>query len=334
MIREYLEKYQNELLQKKILLDKECHELRTKLKENFQFILLLEEEENIDYESFIPREGNQKNLIKIAKLKKEQMQIQKEMEEKAYELSDIETRLAELTSVMKVCREKENALKTEIKKEDALGLRFLETQELERQRIARDLHDSTVQNITGMIYKTEFCSKLVDINPEKCKEELKNVSKTLHDVVDEMRNLIYDLHPVSHDDIGLDMTIKKELSRLEKEAHVKVDYHIDKDFGNIKKVISSTIFRIVQETCNNIIKYADAEKVNVSLTRSEDKIKLVVQDNGRGFDVDKFGESVRKDYSGFGISIMKERVYLLSGEFYIESKLGKGTKVTVIVPLT
>ena len=100
MVKAYLENYQNELMQKKIILERECHELRIKLKENFQFIMLLEKEENPDYESFTPREFNQKNWQKIQKLKKEQMEIQNEAEEKAYELSDIENRLAELSSVI------------------------------------------------------------------------------------------------------------------------------------------------------------------------------------------------------------------------------------------
>ena len=333
MVKAYLENYQNELMQKKIILERECHELRTKLKENFQFIMLLEKEENPDYESFTPREFNQKNWQKIQKLKKEQMEIQNEAEEKAYELSDIENRLAELSSVIKIARKNEVAFTEKIENEDALGLKFLETQEMERQRIARDLHDSTVQSLTGMIYKTELCSKLVDTNTERCKQELNNVSKALHDIVNEMRDLIYNLHPMSYDDMGLYTTVKKEFSKLETDGNIELHYHIKGNLNDIKPVISLTLFRIVQELCNNILKHADAKNVDVSFVRKEDNLSITIQDDGKGFRMDKLQNQVREDHSGFGISIMRERIYLLSGNFDIKSSEGEGTRVKISVPL-
>lgn len=336
MVKEYLEEYQTELLQKKIVLEKKCNELKMRVKENIQFIILLEEENDSNYESFIPREINPKNRKKIEILKKEQIEVQKQVEEAAYELSDIEDRLAELSSVIKIARQNEiNQTFTKVMKNDnAVQLKFLETQEKERQRIARDLHDSTVQSLTGMIYKTEICSKLINTDTERCKKELKVMSKTLHEIIDEMRNLIYDLRPMSYDDMGLNTTVERALSKLKTDGNIKLHYKIEGNLNNIKSVISLTILRIVQEACNNIIKHAEAKNVNVSFIRQEGKLSVIIEDDGKGFDTNQIQNLQREDHSGCGISMMQERVYLLSGHFDIISVIGEGTTISVSVPLT
>ena len=104
-------------------------------------------------------------------------------------------------------------------------LSILEIQENERQRISRELHDSTVQNLTSIVHKTELCNKLLDIDPIRCRLELTMMSRTLRDIIDDTRKLIYNLRPMSFDDIGLDVTIERAIDKIKNDddAYVAIN---------------------------------------------------------------------------------------------------------------
>lgn len=335
MVRAFLENYQDELFQKKIELEKKCNELEDEIKEIMQLIIELEKEDK-KFESFIPIKYYFNNDKKIKALKEEQEALQNEVVKSCYELSDTNGRLAELSSIIRIAKQndisKEN-ITTEAFNNDVIRLKFLETQELERQRIARDLHDSTVQSLTGIIYKTELCTKLIDMDTDKCKLELASMSKTLHEIINEMRGLIYNLRPMSYDDMGLDTTIEREISKLKNIDNINIHYKVEGNINDIKSVISLTILRIIQEACNNIIKHAEAKNVYVNLYRNEDELVVTIEDDGNGFDIENLQSMSKDDYSGFGLSMMHERVFLLSGKMEIKSELKKGTKIKVKVPL-
>lgn len=216
-----------------------------------------------------------------------------------------------------------------------IHIKMLEAQELERQRIARDLHDSTVQNLTNCVHKLEYISKIIDTDPERSKMELIMLEKNTRTVINEMREIIYNLRPMSFEDIGIDVTIERELIRLENIGNIKINYTVNgKADDNIKPVISLTIFRIVQEACNNAIKHSKASSIDVVLNYNSNNIELSISDDGVGFDLDLYDNNNPDDInSGFGLSMMKERVFLLSGKFDIKSSKNKGTIINVVVPL-
>ena len=216
-----------------------------------------------------------------------------------------------------------------------IHIKMLEAQELERQRIARDLHDSTVQNLTNCVHKLEYISKIIDTDPERSKMELIMLEKNTRTVINEMREIIYNLRPVSFEDIGIDVTIERELIRLENIGNIKINYTVNgKADDNIKPVISLTIFRIVQEACNNAIKHSKASSIDVVFNYNSNNIELSISDDGVGFDLDLYDNNNPDDInSGFGLSMMKERVFLLSGKFNIKSSKNKGTIINVVVPL-
>jgi two-component system sensor histidine kinase DegS len=212
-------------------------------------------------------------------------------------------------------------------------LTLLETQENERQRISRELHDSTVQNLTSLVHKAELCSKLVEMDPIRCKLELNMMSRTLREIINETRDMIYNLRPMSFDDIGLDVTIKRALEKLETSESKKISFTVEGESCQIKPVIGITLLRIIQEACNNSIKYANASLIQVLLRYETDQIYVSIEDDGCGFDTENNDIKSRKDNSGFGLSMMRERVYLLSGNINIDSKINHGTKIVVNVPI-
>lgn len=339
MVCSYLEKLQEYYLEQKISIDKSMANLQVQLRENIEFIKLLEEDIDVRYESFSPREMGSKNKQQIQELKNQQKSILKEIEDTKEELSTIMQKIDELNSVLKVARtsvlklEKiENAEKDELDNE-LYRITLLETQEKERQRISRELHDSTVQNLTSLVHKTELCSKLIEMDPIRCKLELTMMSRTLKDIINDTRHMIYNLRPMSFDDIGLEVTIERALDKLKLDKGCNISFQVEGESYTIKPVIGITLLRIIQEACSNAIKYAEASIISVKIIYGQDCITVSIEDDGKGFDAEHLDVSSRNDNSGFGLSMMKERVYLLSGEINITSEENDGTKIEVTVPI-
>ena len=160
------------------------------------------------------------------------------------------------------------------------------------------------------------------------------MSRTLREIINDMRHMIYNLRPMSFDDIGLDITIERTLDKIRNEETKNISFSVEGEPYQIKPVIGITILRIVQEACNNAVKYADASIISVKLVYKENEIIISIEDDGKGFDVEHLDTSSRNDNSGFGLSMMKERIYLLSGDLSIQSKAGeKGSLLTVNLPI-
>lgn len=212
-----------------------------------------------------------------------------------------------------------------------LGLKILETQETERKRIARDLHDSTVQNLTNMMHKTELCTRLIDLDHVRAKLELQTMVSTIKSTINDMRNIIYNLRPMSLDDLGLVDTIEKYIKDFKTNHEIEIDLVVMNKEVSVLPVINLTLFRIVQEATNNAIKHGSASKINVNLQYNKETIELCIEDNGIGFKESNIESS--NMFTGYGLSMMKERVLLLTGDINIESIKNKGTKIYVNVPI-
>lgn len=333
MVIAYLTKLQEEYLQEKLESEKELNRLQLKSRETEKFILLLEETNDPNYESFTPREVNSRNKKKILELEKEQKEIQESIAREKTHFDSCQEKLAELEQVIKEAKNTAARNELDIFNNEKYRASVLETQENERQRISRELHDSTVQNLTSMVHKTELCSKLVEMDPLRCKLELTTMSKTLREIINDTRQMIYNLRPMSFDDIGLDVTIERALDKLEYSETSTINFSVEGEPYQIKPIIGITLLRIIQEACNNAIHHANPTLIQVILKYEEDDVSVVVTDDGTGFDVKANDTNFREDNSGFGLSMMKERVYLLSGTIHIESEIGKGTSITVKVPI-
>lgn len=255
------------------------------------------------------------------------------------ELTEINQKINTMGKIVLFMKEhKPNQEETEEVVKDnfsASGISILEAQEMERKRIARDLHDSTVQSLTNIIHKTEYCSKMIDKDAVKVKLELVSMMENIRASIDDMRQIIYDLRPMSIDDLGLVPTIQRFVEE-NKEEHADMKFQIrvtsESDEIDLPSVVTLTIFRIIQEACNNIFKYSKAKNVSIVISYWEDEIEVTIEDDGIGFDKEQIGNSEDKKSSGFGLSIMKERAQLLSGTFSIESSPGNGTKVSISIP--
>jgi two-component system sensor histidine kinase DegS len=215
-----------------------------------------------------------------------------------------------------------------------LGLKIIKAQEEERQRVAREIHDGPAQLMSNVVLKAEICEKLIDVDLDKAREELRSLKKSVRESLQDVRQIIYKLRPMSLDDLGLVPTLQRYVLTFQEESGIAVFFTTKGAQPELKSVISLTVFRIVQEALSNVVKHAMANSVSIYLEFSKTELKLYVIDDGTGFDMGKLKE---KDYdlsSGFGLVSMRERVELLSGEMNINSEPGKGTRLNIMIPFT
>ncbi len=216
--------------------------------------------------------------------------------------------------------------------EEKQGLHILESHECERNRIAMDLHDSSVQSLTGLVHKTELCIRLMDIDTIRVKLELHTMIDAIKSVISGMREIIYNLRPMSLDNLGLGVTIEAYCHQMKKNHDMEMVFHNMEEEPELPSIYKVTLYRILQEACCNIVKHAKATKTDISLSCENDILKLVIRDNGIGYDTQKVTVPSKGNY-GFGLSMMKERAILLGGTIQIDSVIGEGTAVSVEIPL-
>ena len=257
----------------------------------------------------------------------------RKISQKADKLSnDFDTAYSVLSGDLKQITEKID----DFQNKEIWGLKVIQAQELERKRIARDMHDGPAQSLSNLVIKTELCLKLLDKDIDRAKLELHNLKGHIRSTIDETRRMIYNLRPMSIDDLGLIPTLERLVDKVKEENHLNIDLKIKKcktcDPSNIDSVINLTLYRIAQEATNNIIKYAKATSVSVELTYENEAIDLMIIDNGVGFIVKELKLNLI-DNKGFGMSMMRERANLLNSKINIISEIDKGTSIHIRVPL-
>lgn len=136
---------------------------------------------------------------------------------------------------------------------NTLGIHILKYQENERQRIARDLHDSTVQVLANLVHRCEICSKVMDVDSVRAKLEIEVIEKTLKDSISDMRNIIYNLRPMIFDDLGFEATLTKVVNKLNTSSDFNITLEMEGESVNPEPVVAITIIRIIEESCNNSI---------------------------------------------------------------------------------
>lgn len=271
-------------------------------------------EDTDDFKVLYPRRGNtllQKDEIEKANIRKVDHEEQniKLNEEKAV----LEGRIQQLEKILKY---------------ESHNITAINFQEDDRQRIARDLHDASLQNLVHLIHELELCHLYIDQDPLKAKLELSLVSKGLKEVVNEIRNTIFDLRPMSFDDLGLKVGLERLLEKINENKKYEIISDID-DVSCENNFFLVYIYRTVQEGLNNIVKHADAEKIIFRCKKIDDVCVIDMEDNGKGF-CEELEEG--KGNKHFGLSLMRERVELLNGIIYISSSEGSGTKIHIEIP--
>lgn len=307
-----LEKIAGQIRQEKKELDDKIKYNLQCIKEAEVYVSLLIDSEPEDYKMFSPRNAENVHRNEIEKAYREKENCEKQNEQ----LYARKILLCEqIESLENILEHKEN------------GLTVLNIQEEDRQRIARDLHDTSLQNLAHLTHKIELSTLYIDEDPIKAKLELSVINNVLKRTIDEIRNTIFDLRPMTFDDLGL----KSSLERLFENLNENQKYFIETDIDDVScenNLVLVSIYRVVQECLNNIDKHAGAEKIFFSCKNRDHKCVIMIRDDGKGFDKDKSPEGKH-----FGLSLMKERIKLINGKIQISSEEQRGTCIQIEVPL-
>lgn len=208
------------------------------------------------------------------------------------------------------------------------GAKIIKAQEEERRRVAREIHDGPAQTMANIVFRAEVCERLIETDLGRSKTELQDLREQVRFCLKEVRKIIFDLRPMTLDDLGLVPTIRRTLDTLKERTGVAVDLRVIGEDKRLDSHVEISFFRIIQEALTNIEKHAKASSVIVRIEFMIKAVSAVVEDDGEGFDT---AESVGSE--SFGLMGMWERMSLLNGEISLTSKKGKGTKVTFKVPL-
>ncbi len=214
----------------------------------------------------------------------------------------------------------------ELEKERTGRLRSVfDGEEIERQRLSRELHDGIGQYLIALKLRLESLSYS---DSPRMKENIQELIEMFDTTIDEIRRISNNLMPSVLDAFGITIAIRNLCHETGENTGTAVGFECYGDLEEMHSKIKTYIFRIAQEALNNIVKHSDANDVKINLSRKNDTVTLTIMDNGKGFDPGK-----ASDGGGNGLHNMRERVNLLHGSFGIDSKINHGTTITVMVPV-
>ncbi len=227
-----------------------------------------------------------------------------------------------------------------------LGAQIIKAQEEERFRVSREIHDGPAQDIANLIFQSSICERMIDIDPEEAKRNLQELREQIRGCLKDIRQIIFDMRPMSLDDLGLVPAVRQLISKMRERDILEASLQVDGEERKIPKHVEVSLFRIIQEALNNVNRHAGVKKAKVRMLYRENMLAVLIVDEGHGFDMDAMEEQAQgengeaaestdgmKPDGHYGILGMKERAGIIGAEISIVSAVGKGTRVHLRLPL-
>ncbi|HJV47291.1 MAG TPA: sensor histidine kinase [Bacillota bacterium] len=210
-----------------------------------------------------------------------------------------------------------------------LGLQVIQTQEEERKRVARDIHDGPAQSMANLMIRTEIAEKMLERGLiEDVRKELVELKETVRNTLADVRKIIFDLRPMALDDLGLVPTLRKYLEDFGNRYQMETELITMGKEVRFEPMVEVVIFRMVQEGLNNAGKHSKAKNIQIKIEYLPERTTVVVRDDGVGFE-----HQDRTDRPHFGIMGMTERMKLIDGTLNIHSVIGTGTRLVFTIPV-
>jgi signal transduction histidine kinase len=203
--------------------------------------------------------------------------------------------------------------------------RVVEAQELERRRLARELHDETGQALTSILLGLKSLEDA--LGADKARAAVAELRELVVATLQDVRRLAVELRPKVLDDFGLVPALERLAESFGDQTEIDVRFETGLGDERLAPEVETALYRIVQESLTNVVKHAQARVVSIVLARKGGAVALVIEDDGRGFDVGDTRDG------GFGLEGMRERIGLLEGRLQVESRAGAGTTIVAEVPL-
>jgi signal transduction histidine kinase len=221
---------------------------------------------------------------------------------------------------------------TEAKRAEAalhdLSGRLINAQEQERARVARELHDGLSQNLALLVVELELLGQRPPATASEIAKHMQELSSQMRKLASEVHRISHDLHPAKLTQLGLTAAVNELCQTVLSFHGIPVSFLHDRIPHRLPIAVALCLYRITQESLQNVVKHSGARHVEVALRLINNEVHLNVTDDGSGFAVDS-----TQTNSVLGLTSMRERVRLVHGEIRIESKLGPGTRVSVRIPV-
>lgn len=203
---------------------------------------------------------------------------------------------------------------------------LINAQEAERQRLSRQMHDGPAQALSNFILQTEIAMRLLDVDPTQARDELGDLKGSAMGTFQKVRNFIFELRPMMLDDLGLIPTIRRYADTFKEQTGLDVNVTISGNERRLESYLEVMVFRAIQELLGNAARHSQATLIKVSVDLTDDLIRVSVDDNGKGFDIDSVqGQNL-------GLKLIRERTEMLGGNFEVDSATGKGTRIMFSLP--
>jgi two-component system sensor histidine kinase DegS len=204
--------------------------------------------------------------------------------------------------------------------------------EEERMRIARDMHDGPAQSMANLVLQAEILERLLDRNPKQLVTELAEFKNSVRNALEETRQLIFDLRPMTLDDLGLVPTLRKFIKEYGDRYGLATRFNVVGQERRLPGNTEGVLFRIIQEALTNVHKHARAKMAEVTMNLQPNRVSVTIKDDGQGFDVARTEANLHKNRN-LGLLSMRERAELEKGTLEIRSQPGRGTEVKVEIAL-
>jgi two-component system sensor histidine kinase DegS len=204
---------------------------------------------------------------------------------------------------------------------------LVNAQETERQRLSRQMHDGPAQALSNFILQTEIAMRLMDIDAGQARDELNSLKASAMGTFQKVRNFIFELRPMMLDDLGLVPTVRRYSDAFKEQAGLDVSITVTGSERRLAPYLEVMLFRAIQELLGNTARHGQATQVKVMLDMGEERVRVSVDDNGRGFDADSIMQG-----TSLGLKLIRERSEMLGGSFEIDSTIGKGARISFAVP--
>jgi len=222
----------------------------------------------------------------------------------------------------------EKVLKRNQRELRRLANKLITAQEVERQRLARELHDDIAQRLAVLSIEAGKIEQQLNTTPDRFFNKFRRMQDELVNLSTDIHAISRRLHPSILEDLGLSDAIKSESDAIIKREGIVIKYEPGSVLPDLSKDVALCLYRILQEGLRNIIKHAGATEANIYLSCQKNEICLSIEDNGQGFDLNE-----KDKKPGLGLASMEERIRFIGGNFNIRSKPGAGTHIVAKAPV-